>query len=470
MRSFLSAFLLSVLPLATAVPQGLPLSTGPYGGYVQHLARDSSGRVYAATFMGGIYRTTNDGDIWEDLYNDTLLIDVRTLAIGSGGTIYAGLDPGFLRSTDDGASWQKLNNLLNTRSVVSILILPGGTLLAGTISNGVYRSTDNGASFSSSDDSLTNSYVWSLAATPSGDTVFAATYGGGVFRSINGGSTWSPVNTGLTQNLATWVGIAPDGALFACAGSSIFRSTDNGDNWTDLSAPPASYRSIAFTSGAYYAPATSGVFTGGGVFVSTDGGATWSQVLSPGVTGGCLDLAIRTDRIYIQELPTLTRQAVELFLDIESVPDQDFYYLIGLTITRQGETITYHPFWANTIDDEEKTWQAFLSIVNQYPEAPIYHYGSYETRSIAKLAKRYETDVEVLNKRLVNIHKQIYGRVYFPLYSNRLKEIGNFIGATWTHPDASGLQSIVWRYKWADTRDDRYDALENVVRDDGRLE
>src|SRR3990172_5395225 len=283
MRSFLSAFLLSVLPLATAVPQGLPLSAGPYGGYVQRLARDSSGRVYAATFMGGIYRTTNDGDIWEDLYNDTLLIDVRTLAIGSGGTIYAGLDPGFLRSTDDGASWQKLNNLLNTRSVVSILILPGGTLLAGTISNGVYRSTDNGASFSSSDDSLTNSYVWSLAATPSGDTVFAATYGGGVFRSINGGSTWSPVNTGLTQMLATWVGIAPDGALFACAGSSIFRSTDNGDNWTDLSAPPASYRSIAFTSGAYYAPATSGVFTGGGVFVSTDGGATWNP--EPGLPG-----------------------------------------------------------------------------------------------------------------------------------------------------------------------------------------
>jgi len=166
-------------------------------------------------------------------------------------------------------------------------------------------------------------------------------------------------------------------------------------------------------------------------------------------------LAIRTGRIYLQELPTLTRQETELFLDIESVPDQGLHYLLGLLVC-QGETVTYQPFWANKADDEESIWQAFLALVNQYPAAPIYHYGSYEPRTIAKLARQHATDSENLNKRMINVHKQIYGKVYFPVYSNRLKDVARFVGATWTHPDASGLQSIVWRYKWDETHENQY--------------
>ena len=166
-------------------------------------------------------------------------------------------------------------------------------------------------------------------------------------------------------------------------------------------------------------------------------------------------LAIRTGRIYLQELPSLARQDTELFLDIESVPDQDLYYLIGLLVC-QKETITYHPFWADKSENEEAIWRAFLALTNQYPDAPIYHYGSYEYRVIKKLAKRYKTDDEGLNKRTINIHKQVYGRVYFPVYSNRLKDVARFVEATWTHPDASGLQSIVWRYRWEETCEDQY--------------
>jgi predicted RecB family nuclease len=166
-------------------------------------------------------------------------------------------------------------------------------------------------------------------------------------------------------------------------------------------------------------------------------------------------LAIRTGRIYLQELPTLTRQETELFLDIESVPDQGLHYLLGLLVC-QGEIVTYHPFWANKADDVESIWQAFLALVNQYPAAPIYHYGSYEPRTIAKLARQYATDSENLTKRLINVHKQIYGKVYFPVYSNRLKDVARFVGATWTRPDASGLQSIVWRHKWDETHESQY--------------
>jgi predicted RecB family nuclease len=80
-------------------------------------------------------------------------------------------------------------------------------------------------------------------------------------------------------------------------------------------------------------------------------------------------------------------------------------------------------------------WQQFLTKIDQYPNAPIYHYGSFEPRTLAKLANRYDTDADSLIERLVNVNKHIFGKIYFPVYSNRLKEIGHFIGATWTSPN-----------------------------------
>lgn len=50
-------------------------------------------------------------------------------------------------------------------------------------------------------------------------------------------------------------------------------------------------------------------------------------------------LAIRTRKIYIQELPELPRHRVELFLDIEGIPDQNFHYLIGLLVCEGGEQL-----------------------------------------------------------------------------------------------------------------------------------
>ena len=169
-------------------------------------------------------------------------------------------------------------------------------------------------------------------------------------------------------------------------------------------------------------------------------------------------LAIREKKIYFQELPTLSRQPVELFVDMEGVPDRGLYYLIGMLVC-QGDTTEHHAFWADTDQDERHMWQQFVEKVAQYPDAPIYHYGSYEPRAIATLAKRYETDAESVTKRLVNVNKHIYGKVYFPVRSNRLKELGAFIGAKWTSPDASGLQSLVWRHHWEETQDVTYRAI-----------
>ena len=164
-------------------------------------------------------------------------------------------------------------------------------------------------------------------------------------------------------------------------------------------------------------------------------------------------LAIREQKIYIQELSNLPRKTVELFLDIEGIPDQNFYYLIGLTIC-EGDNKLHCSFWANDINDEEKIWKQLLDKIDQYCESPIYHYGNYEFRAIKELGRKYSPNRQHLEKMLFNLNSYIYGKIYFPVFSNSLKKIGNFIDASWESSKASGLQSLAWRYDWEYTKDD----------------
>lgn len=166
-------------------------------------------------------------------------------------------------------------------------------------------------------------------------------------------------------------------------------------------------------------------------------------------------LAIREEKIYLQETPALSREPVELFLDIEGIPDRAIFYLMGLLVC-QPNNKEHHVFWADTDQDECHMWRQFLNTVTKYPDAKIYYYGNYELRAIAQLAKRYATCTESVSERLVNINRYVYGKVYFPVRSNGLKDVGRYIGARWTSAHASGLQSLVWRHRWEDSRDEVY--------------
>jgi predicted RecB family nuclease len=86
-------------------------------------------------------------------------------------------------------------------------------------------------------------------------------------------------------------------------------------------------------------------------------------------------LALRAGKTYLHKTPSIVSNPVEIFLDIEGIPDQDFYYLIGLIVINQGN-IENHSFWADTRDDEEKMFKNFIAVTATYANAPIYHYGS----------------------------------------------------------------------------------------------
>ncbi|MBC8872402.1 MAG: IS66 family transposase [Planctomycetes bacterium] len=162
-------------------------------------------------------------------------------------------------------------------------------------------------------------------------------------------------------------------------------------------------------------------------------------------------LALRTGKIYLNEPPSIPDNPVELFLDIEGIPDENFDYLIGLLVNDHGR-ITEHCFWADSHSDEQLIFEECLGVAAGCENAPIYHYGSYESKALLRAAKVHGIKCSSFVQRLVNVNSWIFGRVYFPSRSNGLKDLGSLIGATWDSPDASGLQSLVWRYRWEDTR------------------
>lgn len=164
-------------------------------------------------------------------------------------------------------------------------------------------------------------------------------------------------------------------------------------------------------------------------------------------------LAIRTNKIYIKEVPEFKHFPIEIFIDIEGIPEYDSFYLIGVLV-KAKDTHEYYYFWADNRNDEEKMWRCFFDFMNDFSTVPIYHYGSYEADVIKKVKKKYKTKTNI-EERLFNINKVIYGQVYFPVYSNSLKDIGKYIGASWSKDNSTGIQCIVWRYNWENQLENR---------------
>jgi hypothetical protein len=47
----------------------------------------------------------------------------------------------------------------------------------------------------------------------------------------------------------------------------------------------------------------------------------------------------------------------------------------------------------------------------------------------------------------------IYAHVYFPTYSNSLKEVARYLGFGWSDSTSSGLTALIWRSQWETSRE-----------------
>ena len=64
------------------------------------------------------------------------------------------------------------------------------------------------------------------------------------------------------------------------------------------------------------------------------------------------------------------------------------------------------------------------------------------------MGQKKGTPVNKALKNSINLLSVIYARIYLPAYSNGLKDIARFLGFKWSEPNASGIQSIIWRKEW----------------------
>ena len=77
-----------------------------------------------------------------------------------------------------------------------------------------------------------------------------------------------------------------------------------------------------------------------------------------------------------------------VYLDVESLPDRDLYYLIGVRV-KTGDVIVQHSFWADDIADERRVWSEFLGILSTMKKPVLVHYGSFETTFLRRMSERY---------------------------------------------------------------------------------
>ena len=166
-------------------------------------------------------------------------------------------------------------------------------------------------------------------------------------------------------------------------------------------------------------------------------------------------LAIREKKIHVVGQLQVPVHGTLVFFDVESLPDRDFYYLIGVRIEAGGHS-TVHSFWANSSSDERTIWNDFLAVLSAVENPILIHYGSFETKFLKKMCARYGSPPEgsiaagAIASSL-NLLSLIFARVYFPSYSNGLKENARFLGFEWSDTTADGLQAIVWRHLWEDS-------------------
>jgi hypothetical protein len=222
-------------------------------------------QMLVAASTEGVYRSTNGGGNWTRM----LAASVEDIEFQPGNTnvLYAS-GSNVYRSTDAGVNWTQLtsaNGITNSaRTLIAVSPADPGIVYAVQSNGGsefgrLYRSVDGGSSFvttiTGSAASCTNFFGYSTSGCDTGGqasydmamTVNPANANevhiGGIicWKSANGGNSfvaetaWSLPNAiGYNHadvHVLEWVG----NAIYSGSDGGIFRSTDNGDNWTDLS-------------------------------------------------------------------------------------------------------------------------------------------------------------------------------------------------------------------------------------------
>jgi predicted RecB family nuclease len=169
-------------------------------------------------------------------------------------------------------------------------------------------------------------------------------------------------------------------------------------------------------------------------------------------------LAIRKRRIHVLGAPNFSVPEAAVYLDVEGVPDRDFYYLVGLR-WRDADKDIQQSFWADAAAGEHEMWLSCLLALRLVDTPRLIHYGSYETQFLKRMKERYARGakdnafLDQLISLSFNLLSLTYAQIYFPTYTNGLKDVARYLGFEWSAQEGSGLKTLDWRSEWEATRD-----------------
>ncbi len=261
-------------------------SVGPTrGGRVLGVAGDPASPMtfYQGTAGGGVWKTEDGGLNWynvSDGYFGTGSVGAVAVAPSSPATLYVGMGEacirgnashgdGVYRSDDAGESWRHLG-LAETLQIARVRVHPSNPDIV---------------------------YVAALG------NAWGASEDRGVYRSVDGGTTWKKIlyrdeNTGAIDLVldpgdpdvmyASLLELRrfPWGFRSAGPGTGLFKSTDGGDSWTELTDNPGLPGGLKGRIGVALAPSrpervwaiVDAELGEKGLFRSEDGGASWTRV------------------------------------------------------------------------------------------------------------------------------------------------------------------------------------------------
>ncbi|MEO8025470.1 MAG: glycosyl hydrolase [Bryobacteraceae bacterium] len=231
---------------------------------------------------------------------------------------------GIWKTTDAGASWEPMSDgQLGTGSVGAIAVSEsdpnviyagmGEACIRGNASHGdgVYKSMDGGKTWKNIGLKETQ-HIGAIRIHPKNpDVVYVAALGHqfgpnaerGVYRSMDGGKTWKQILTRGPKAGAVDLSMDPTNpnVIYAAfwevyrtayslesggPGSGVWKTTDGGDNWTDLTHAPGMPRGVQGRIGVSVSPANPERVWAiveaedGGVFRSDNAGKNWTKVNS----------------------------------------------------------------------------------------------------------------------------------------------------------------------------------------------
>ena len=306
---------------------------GPYrGGRVGAVAGDPRERntFYFGSTGGGVWKTMDGGVYWEnttDRFFKRASVGGIAVAQSDPNVVYVGMGEscirgnvshgdGVYRTTDAGKTWTHLG-LERTRNIAKVRVHPddADTVYVAALGHahganperGVYRSRDGGKTWKRVLSRGEKAGASDLAMDPNNPRILYASFweairrpwelvsggpGSGMFRSTDGGDTWTEIsrNKGLPKGLLGKIGVsasaAKSGRVYAIVEAedgAVFRSDDFGETW-DRASEDRNLRQRAWYYHHIYAhptdPETVWVLNVS-AWRSDDGGKTFQELSIP---------------------------------------------------------------------------------------------------------------------------------------------------------------------------------------------